>query len=480
MARQVTVQITGDSKGFSKATEEAQSAAGRFGGIMTGIAQGIGQGIFGLATSAVSQLSSAIKQSDQLFREDQSSIALLGQTLQDNIAGWDGNNLSLEKYVTLQGKLGFSAIQTRDALGQLVGVTHDVRLATEDLSIAEDFSRAHHLDLAEGVDIVSKATAGNVKALKVYGIEIIAAKDHLDAYLASTKKHVPAAEEAAKALDRQETAANALKAMLDQTKGSAEAYANTSQGRLEAAQAINQASWVKIGAIVNQVSSVVLPLVAQAFSALADWVTAHGVPIFNQIRAVVEQIAKAFMGLLAPALTYIRDHFDQLKPVLVVIGAVAVIALGLIVGAILVVIATVVLLVAGIAFFVQKWEEHWAKAQSDWTNFENTVIGGVRRVIGVLNEIPGVHINLPQLQGLGGTAQLGTHSGGLQSFASGGVVQGSGAQLVIAHGGETISPAGRGGGDLHIHIDQGAYIDGPSVDRLANLILQRARYAPGV
>lgn len=44
----------------------------------------------------------------------------------------------------------------------------------------------------------------------------------------------------------------------------------------------------------------------------------------------------------------------------------------------------------------------------------------------------------------------------------------------------SIIPNGGGGGyHVHIHVDQGAYIDGPSIDRLANLILQRARYAPG-
>lgn len=38
-----------------------------------------------------------------------------------------------------------------------------------------------------------------------------------------------------------------------------------------------------------------------------------------------------------------------------------------------------------------------------------------------------------------------------------------------------------GGGDTHlnIHIDRGAFIDGPSVDRLANVIMARIRYAPG-
>ncbi len=319
-----------------------------------------------------------------------------------------------------------------------------------DLSLAEDLARAKGLDLTTASDDVTKALEGNYKAFKTLGITIPA--------------HA--------------TQAQALAAIYANVKGQAEGYANTSQGKLEAAQAINTASWVKIGAIVDRVSSVVLPAVANAFAAVADWVTAHGVPIFNQIRAVVEQIAKAFIGLLAPALQYIRDHFDQLKPVLVVIGAVALIALGLIVGAILVVIATVVLLVAGIAFFVQKWEEHWAQAQTDWTNFENTVIGGVRRVIGVLNEIPGVHINLPQLQGLGGTAQLGTHSGGLQSFASGGVVQGVGPQLVIAHGGETITPAGQSR-NVTININNPIGGDGPYWDKVANQIAQRLTYTTG-
>ncbi len=46
--------------------------------------------------------------------------------------------------------------------------------------------------------------------------------------------------------------------------------------------------------------------------------------------------------------------------------------------------------------------------------------------------------------------------------------------------GEHVSAIGsRGGGDIHIHIDQGAYIDGPGIDMLTMRIAQRLSYATG-
>jgi hypothetical protein len=74
---------------------------------------------------------------------------------------------------------------------------------------------------------------------------------------------------------------------------------------------------------------------------------------------------------------------------------------------------------------------------------------------------------------------------GTQSFDSGGTVTGDypGQQVMVqAKVGEHFSMGSSSGAatHLHIHIDRGAFIDGPSIDRLANLILQRARYAPGV
>jgi hypothetical protein len=69
----------------------------------------------------------------------------------------------------------------------------------------------------------------------------------------------------------------------------------------------------------------------------------------------------------------------------------------------------------------------------------------------------------------------------LPGFAEGGTVPGPSGEPTIAvvHGGEHITPvtsmSHSGPFAIHVHIDQGAFIDGPSVDRLTLLITQRLR-----
>lgn len=54
--------------------------------------------------------------------------------------------------------------------------------------------------------------------------------------------------------------------------------------------------------------------------------------------------------------------------------------------------------------------------------------------------------------------------------------------LVMGGSSGTIIPNGAGGGGnhVHIHIPPGSYLDGPSIDRLANLILRAGRHRPGI
>ena len=62
---------------------------------------------------------------------------------------------------------------------------------------------------------------------------------------------------------------------------------------------------------------------------------------------------------------------------------------------------------------------------------------------------------------------------------SGGVVPGTpGADvLAVLQAGERVTPAGQSGTTVNIYISEGAFIDGPSVDRLARIIAQRMRLA---
>jgi hypothetical protein len=87
-------------------------------------------------------------------------------------------------------------------------------------------------------------------------------------------------------------------------------------------------------------------------------------------------------------------------------------------------------------------------------------------------------------------AYILAHPGGLKGFASGGhyqageprIVGERGPELDVPDSGGTIMPKwGVGGGTVvNISISEGAFIDGPSIDRLVNMLTLRMRHASGI
>jgi phage-related protein len=112
----------------------------------------------------------------------------------------------------------------------------------------------------------------------------------------------------------------------------------------------------------------------------------------------------------------------------------------------------------------------------------NTVIGLVNGIIRAIDSIS-VHVSIPNPFG-GTLASVDWNGAGISQIPylhSGGTVPGQPGSDVLAvlQAGERVLPRGGSGGaaEVHIHIDQGAYIDGPSIDRLALLIGQRLSLA---
>jgi hypothetical protein len=141
-----------------------------------------------------------------------------------------------------------------------------------------------------------------------------------------------------------------------------------------------------------------------------------------------------------------------------------------------------------------EWQNFTAKIGPNVIAIQHGITEAAATFVGIL----GVTLDLLQKTGQAGTnafnaiasaargAASAARSAHIPGFASGGTVPGSiGApMLAMVHGGETITPAGGGGGggggpEIHIHIDQGAYIDGPSIDILTNRIAQRLRFVTG-
>jgi hypothetical protein len=113
-----------------------------------------------------------------------------------------------------------------------------------------------------------------------------------------------------------------------------------------------------------------------------------------------------------------------------------------------------------------------------WNAFRGTINSLIKGWNGMKFTLPAVDV--PFFGRVGGFS-LGTPD--LPYLHQGGVVPGVPGSDVLAvlQAGERVTRVGASGGTVvNINIMEGAYIDGPSVDRLANLITQRLRYAPGL
>jgi hypothetical protein len=292
MGRQIIIEIVGDATKFSKATSQATASAegmgGRLKSVGTGIAQGIGQAGFNLLTDAVGMAVSKLGEADQAFKDDQESQALMSKALKNNVPNWDGSTASIEAFAAAQADLGFSMEDVRKGMEQTVGVTHDVAQAQNMISLAEDLARAKGIDLATAVDIVTKAHEGNGKALKALGIDVAGAK----------------------------TGAELLDAIQNNVAGSADTWAETNTGKLAVSNEKVHDSMVKVGAIIDQVSQVVIPILADAFSTVVDWLSQTYVAVQPVIQTIAKGLQPVFEKIGPIATSIFRGIGDAVKAVL--------------------------------------------------------------------------------------------------------------------------------------------------------------------
>lgn len=276
---QIVVAIAGDSSKFSKATGEAiqkaQGLTGKLQGIGKGMVLGAGIGAFNLLTGAVSTAIGKLGEAHEAFLADQVSQEQLGQALRNNIPGWDGNTAGAEKFAASVAALGFTDDETRESLSQLVGVTHDLDQAQQLSSLAMDLARAKGIDLATATDIVTKAHEGNGRALKGLGIDIGGAT----------------------------TAAGFLDAIQKNVKGSAETWAATNEGKLAVSNVKVGEAMERVGAIVDKVSQVVIPIFAEALT--------RAVTGLEMVAKAVGPVVSAIASTLTPVIQKLGPLFQS-------------------------------------------------------------------------------------------------------------------------------------------------------------------------
>lgn len=260
MARQIVVDIIGDSSKFGSAIDKATGKTSGFTNILKGAGMGIGLGMFSLATSAIGGVTDALGQANQAYQEDMASQAKLKTALSNTITGWDGNTKAIEDVISAQMRLGFGDEEQRDSLALLVGSTNDVVKAQELQVAAMDLARLKGIDLASATDIMLKANEGNYRGLKSVGIT----------------------------LDANTTSTEMLAEVTKLAGGQAEAYANGPLGKQEAAQLKVGESMERIGSIVNSVASVALPILADAFTGIVDVI----MEVWEGLQPLIDTLAR--------------------------------------------------------------------------------------------------------------------------------------------------------------------------------------------
>jgi hypothetical protein len=281
------------------------------------------------------------------------------------------------------------------------------------------------------------------------------------------------------------SATEVANAVLNKYAGSANKFATTDAGKMAVSNEKIGEAMEKVGMVVSKVSEVALPILADAFSAVVDVLG----QVWGAIQPVVDAVAK------------------QLEPVFKAVGPVAQHIFGAIAAAVKALQPVFKVVFDVIGAYIGVWVKVFQTAfgilgkavgvlQSAFRVMgdaigavfkavSGAVKGAINAVIGVINGLIGaingiqvhIHINPPIGPSIGFDWN-GMNIGKLPYLHAGGVVPGVPGSNVpaILQAGERVIPAGGGAQTIvHIHIEEGAFIDGPSVDRLAQTIAQRLR-----
>lgn len=212
--------------------------------MLTGALQGAGEWLGKGAKSAI---------------DEEKQIAILGQTIKDNVPNWNGYTEAVNAQLQSMMKLGFTDDDLRTAFGHLIVQTHDLGEGFRELNIATDLAHARNMDLTDAADLVNKAVLGNSRALRQLGIDATGAKTGVERLALIEKAFA----------------------------GSTAAYLTTTAGKIDVAN-------IKMSELQEQVGGTMMPLIAQFASTASD---------------EIDNVSGAFSGLTAAG----QQFYDMLS-----------------------------------------------------------------------------------------------------------------------------------------------------------------------
>lgn len=168
MARQLVIDIVGDSKKFTKATDEAGVAASNLGSKFDKLKS------FALpAAAGVAAVGAVLVSATKAAAEDAAEQAKLQLALKNTVGATDEVVASVEKQIEKFTKVStLTDTELRTGYQNLVTATKDVKLSTDLMTTAMDIAAAKGIPLETVTMAISKAYLGNEGALGKLGIAV--------------------------------------------------------------------------------------------------------------------------------------------------------------------------------------------------------------------------------------------------------------------------------------------------------------------
>jgi len=280
---EVVTRFSSDVSGLTKGATEAKEAIGGISptALLTGAAI---VGAAGLAVGAIVDMTKAAADDEQQQAQLEAAIRGAGAATGDYKA-------QVDAAIAAGQKKAFTDTQTREALASLVTATHDVGKATADLTAAQDIARFANVDLATAADAVAKAHAGQDGALR---------------------KLLPG-------LEKGKTATDTLRAATDLAAGSADAYANTTQGSLAVASDAFSELGEQLGyAFLPIIKALIPPLIKilEAIGKLIDAIMPVLVPAIEILSTVLSAAVDVFASVLQIVVAVVAVLANRLAPII--------------------------------------------------------------------------------------------------------------------------------------------------------------------
>ena len=289
----LTAAVQEATAGLNQIGDAAKEQESKFSGLKTVMA-----GVFAgnILTEGLTLLTDGLHSAVKAIQDTQVATESLSTSLNNAKQNTAANRSEIQATTEKMSALGFSTAESENAYNKLITATGSVTESTKLMSMAADLARYKHEDLSTAAGTLEKATMGNAKAFKEFGIT-------LDTTL-------PKNQAIAKAMDE-------LNAKIG---GQAIGYTQTFAGEMEVLKSKFDDVAVKVGSVVMPIltklmefiTGVIIPGIEFLYkNTIGAWIKAL-VDLWNQHQALRQGVADV-MSFIVEAIGYVIGAVGKLE-----------------------------------------------------------------------------------------------------------------------------------------------------------------------